>query len=170
MKNFNRQIVIRQASHYDFEKIWKIFKETIQSMDTYAFNPETPQEEAYKIWMSPENKTYVATIEQEIVGTYYIKPNQPGLGSHVANAAFMVDPNKQGMGIGKTMAQHSLIEAKNNGFTAMQFNFVISSNLKAIELWKKMGFNIIGVSPKAFNHPYLGLIDAFIMHRYLNDN
>lgn len=170
MIKFHQDIVIRQAHTNDFEQIWKIFQEVIRSMDTYAWDPHTSQEDAYKIWMSPDNQVFVATINNEIVGTYYIKPNQPSLGSHVANAAYMVDPHKQGHGVGKAMASHSLEEAKKNGYIAMQFNFVVSSNENAVNLWKKMGFKIIGVSPKAFKHPKLDFVDVFIMHRFLNDN
>ncbi len=163
-------ITIRKADNNDFEDIWKIFHEVIKSMDTYAFYPDTSKEEAYKIWMAPGNKTYVALIGDDIVGTYYIKSNQPGLGSHVANAAYMVHPQKQGYGIGKAMALHSMAEAKNSGFVAMQFNFVVSTNKNAVDLWRKMGFQIIGTSPKSFKHPTLGYVDTYIMHRFLNEN
>ncbi len=112
MTNSDQKIIIRKANDHDFNMIRNIFHGVIQSMDTYAFYPNTSKESAYKIWMHPDNQTYAALINNEIIGTYYLKPNQIGLGSHIANAAYMVDPNKQGLGIGKTMAPHSIEEAK----------------------------------------------------------
>lgn len=170
MTNQHQNIIIRKANNNDFEKIWEIFQEVIRPMDTYAYNSDTTKDQAYKIWMSSDNQTYVALIGNDVVGTYYIKPNQLGLGSHVANAAYMVHPQKQGYGIGKAMAEHSLAEAKKIGYVAMQFNFVVSTNIQAVKLWKKMGFKIIGTSPKAFKCQKLGFVDTHIMHKFLDEN
>ncbi len=98
------------------------------------------------------------------MGTYFIKPNQPGLGSHVANAAYMIDPLEQGNGIGNKMALHSLAEAKKLGYLAMQFNLVVTTNLPAVNLWKKMGFKIIGTTPNGFKYQSLGFVDTYIMY------
>jgi len=161
-------ITIREASDKDFESIWDIFQTVIKTGDTYAFSPSTNKQTAYVSWMPPDKNTYVAVLNNQIIGTYFIKPNQPGLGSHVGNAAYMVHPEKHSHGIGKAMAEHSLAEAKKLGYLAIQFNFVISTNKPAVALWKKMGFQIIGISPKAFKHTQEGLIDAYIMHRFID--
>jgi ribosomal protein S18 acetylase RimI-like enzyme len=112
-------------------------------------------------------RAYVAAMDGRIVGTYILKANQPGLGSHVANAGYMVKRDAQGLGVGRAMCEHSLDEARRQGFLAMQFNMVVSTNEGAVALWKKLGFTIVGTLPKAFRHKKLGLVDAFIMHRFL---
>jgi len=117
--------------------------------------------------MAPEETTYVALVDGEIVGTYVLKPNQPGLGSHVANAGYMVIPDHSDKGIGRAMCEHSLEDARQVGFLAMQFNFVVSTNERAVALWKKMGFSIVGTCPKTFRHRQLGLVDTYVMHRFL---
>ncbi|MBI5346686.1 MAG: GNAT family N-acetyltransferase [Chlamydiae bacterium] len=161
------EVLIRQATEKDFPKIWEIFHSIVKEGDTYTFSPDISFEEAKKYWMNPAVFTYVATLNDEIVGTYIIKPNHPGLGSHVANASYMVHPGHQGKKIGYKMGLHSLEEAKRLGFKAMQFNIVVATNEKAVSLWKKLGFEIVGKLPKVFNHKKLGLVDAFVMHRFL---
>ncbi len=111
--------------------------------------------------------TYVACLDYTVVGTYILKPNQPGLGSHVANAGYMVKPGVHGQGVGRAMCEHSLAEAREAGFRAMQFNMVVSTNEAALALWKKLGFTIVGTLPKVFRHKKLGLVDAYVMHRFL---
>ena len=157
-------ITIRDTIEKDFEEIWDIFHSVVATGDTYAYSPDTSKEDAYAYWMPPHKKTYVATINNEVIGTYFIKDNQPGLGSHIANAAYMVHPKHQGKGIGLYMAQHSIAEAKNLNYSAMQFNLVVSSNEPAVSLWKKMGFKIIGTIPQGFRHSSQGLIDTYILH------
>jgi len=158
---------IRRADDSDFDAIWEIFHEVMKAGDSYPFSPETTKEEAYDLWMAPHMLTYVAEDEGEIVGTYMLKPNQPGLGSHIANGSYMVRRDARGKGIGMALAEHSLVEAKKAGFIALQFNLVVSTNEAAKALWKKAGFEIIGTVPKAFNHKDLGLVDAHIMYKSL---
>ncbi|MDA1354587.1 MAG: N-acetyltransferase, partial [bacterium] len=110
---------------------------------------------------------YLAEDNGLVLGTYILKANQIGLGAHIANASFMVSPDHHGKGIGRAMAQHCLIQAKESGYNAMQFNIVISTNTSAINLWQSLGFQIIGTTPKAFNHQTLGLIDSHIMFKAL---
>lgn len=160
-------IEIRKANESDFEAIWQIFRQVVGRGDTYAIDPATTRDEARSIWMSGAVSTYVALLDGEVVGTYILKPNQPGLGSHVANAGYMVEDGAQGKGVGRKMCEHSLAEARRAGFLAMQFNLVVSTNEAAVALWKKMGFSIVGTLPKAFRHRSLGLVDAFVMHRFL---
>jgi 8-oxo-dGTP pyrophosphatase MutT (NUDIX family) len=91
----------------------------------------------------------------------------PDRGSHVANASFMVDPRWQDRGVGRKLAQHCLHEAWARGYLAMQFNFVVSTNTRAVRLWESLGFNIVGTLPKVFRHRQLGDVDAYVMFRPL---
>ncbi|MGC3988679.1 MAG: N-acetyltransferase [Chthoniobacteraceae bacterium] len=158
---------IRPATAADHDAIWNIFHTVIATGDTYVFDPEMPREQALAYWFAPGTHTYVAEAEQEMVGTYIVKANQPGLGSHVANAAFMVSPEARGLGAGRRMADHCLDEARRLGFRAMQFNFVVSTNEVAVRLWQQMGFQIVGTLPGAFRHHTLGEVDAYVMFRML---
>jgi L-amino acid N-acyltransferase YncA len=160
-------ITITRAQGSDFDSIWQIFHEVVASGDTYVYDPQTTKDEARAIWMGEAVETFVALIDERIVGTYILKPNQEGLGRHVANAGYMVKPDCQGQGVGRAMCEHSLDEARRRGFTAMQFNLVVSTNEAAVALWKKLGFSIVGTLPKVFRHSRLGLVDAFVMHRFL---
>lgn len=160
-------IKIRKAKEEDFEAIWGIFHETVKKGDTFAFAPESTREDCKTFWMQPGICTYVAELGGEIVGTYILRKNQPGLGGHVANAAYMVHPETRGEGIGKAIGYHSIKQAKKHGFSAIQFNFVVSTNLVAIQLWLKLGFKIAGTVPKAFSHRKLGLVDVYVMHRFV---
>lgn len=160
-------MTIRRAEEADFDAIWRIFREVVRRGDTYTYDPETTREQAHSIWMSGEHATYVACVDDRIVGTYILKPNQPGLGSHVANAGYMVSIDGRGKGVGRAMCEHSLEEARRAGFHAMQFNIVVSTNESAVALWKKCGFSIVGTLPRAYRHRELGLVDAYVMHRFL---
>jgi GNAT superfamily N-acetyltransferase len=159
---------IRRASASDWAAIWPIFHAVISAGDACVYPPDTTEEQARSLWLSPGVLTYVAQNGETTVGTYLLKPNQPGLGSHVANAAFMVRPDRSGQGVGRAMGHHALAEAKAAGYAAMQFNIVVSTNERAVALWKSLGFAIIGTVPKAFHHQRLGLVDAYIMHRFLD--
>ncbi|MDO8131018.1 MAG: N-acetyltransferase [Candidatus Brocadiales bacterium] len=160
-------IKIRKAREADFEDIWDIFHRVVKTGDTFAFDPASNRKDCRALWMSPNIRTYVAELQGKILGTYILKNNQPGLGAHVANAAYMVHPDARGKGIGWAMGIHSVKQAKKLGFSAIQFNFVVSTNLVAVELWLKLGFRIVGIVPKAFNHKKLGMVDVYIMHKFL---
>jgi ribosomal protein S18 acetylase RimI-like enzyme len=161
-------IEIREATGSDKPTIWKIIKAVIAGGDTYVFEPDTPEDEMLAYWFSPEKYVYVAEDEGgEVLGTYWIKPNQPGLGSHVGNGAYMVSPHAKGKGVGRIMAEHSIEEARRLGFKSIQFNFVVKSNEVAVKLWQKVGFEIIGEIPDAFDHKTNGLTNAYIMYRKL---
>ncbi|HEY2101716.1 MAG TPA: GNAT family N-acetyltransferase [Chthoniobacterales bacterium] len=160
---------IRLATKADEDAIWQIFQGVVAPGDTYAFDPEMSQEAALAYWFGVGTRTYVADNDGAILGTYIIRPNQLGPGSHVANAGFMVRPGVQGKGIGRKMGEHSLQEARRLGFRAMQFNFVVSTNRPAIHLWQSLGFVIIGTLPGAFRHPSEGFVDVFVMFRNLTN-
>lgn len=160
-------IKIRKAKDADFEDIWNIFHLVVKRGDTFAFDPKAGKEDCRTLWMPPSVHTYVAELHNRILGTYILKQNQPGLGAHIANAAYMVHPEARRRGIGKSMGSHSIKQAKKLGFSAIQFNFVVSTNLVAIQLWLKLGFKIVGTVPKAFNHQKLGLVDVYVLHRFV---
>lgn len=159
--------LIRKAEVADKEAIWEIISLVIRKGDTYVFAPDSSKEDMLRYWYATGTYSFVAELEGKLVGTFIFKANQPGLGSHVANASFMVHPEMQGQGIGRILGEAALKEAKEAGFLAMQFNIVVSTNTGAKYLWDKLGFTTIGRLPKVFRHPQFGLVDAFIMHRFL---
>ena len=161
---------IRPAIAPDADAIWNIFQQIVATGDTYAFDPHISREAALAYWFQSGTRTYVAEQRRQIVGTYILKPNQPGSGAHVANAAFIVAARARGQGIGRAMAEHCLAEARRLGFRAMQFNFVISTNVAAIRLWEQLGFKIVGTLPGTFRHPQKGYVDVYVMFRSLADD
>jgi L-amino acid N-acyltransferase YncA len=160
-------LTIREASEQDRDAVWEIFHAVIAGGDTYVFEPETPREEALEYWFHPRTRTYVAESGGRVVGTYVLRPNRPGLGSHVSNASFMVSPSARGLGVGRAMGEHCLEEARRVGYRAMQFNFVVSTNEVAVRLWRRLGFCIVGTLPGAFRHRTRGFVDAYVMFRTL---
>ncbi len=162
-----RMMKIRAATESDHDAVWNIFQEIVAAGDTYAFDPKMSREEALAYWFRADTNTYIAEKDGRVVGTYILKPNQLGPGSHVANAAFMVASDAQGSGVGRRMAEHCLTQARRMGFRAMQFNFVISTNTPATHLWEQLGFKIVGTLPGAFHHPEKGYVDVYVMYRSL---
>jgi ribosomal protein S18 acetylase RimI-like enzyme len=159
---------IRLAIEADRDAIWKIVNEVVGADDTYALDSNMSREDALAYWFAPGTHTYVAEQPSiAVAGTYILRRNQAGGGSHVANAAFMVSASARGQGIGRAMAEHCLGEARRLGFRAIQFNFVISTNTAAIRLWQELGFKIVGTLPDAFHHPDKGYVDVYVMYRSL---
>ena len=163
-----RMITIRRYKEEDWQEVWGIIEFVFRAGSTYAFSPDITEEEGKKVWIVAPKATYVCEDgNKKIVGTYYIKPNQPALGSHVCNCGYIVDKEARGIGVASTMCKHSQEEAVKSGFKAMQYNLVVSTNEGAIRLWKKHEFQVIGVLPKAFNHKINGFVDALIMYKQL---
>jgi L-amino acid N-acyltransferase YncA len=158
---------IRPAASVDRDAIWNIFHEVVAAGDTYTFDPQISRADALTYWFRDDTRTYVAEEDAKVLGTYILKANQAGAGSHVANAAFMVSARARGKGIGRALAEHCLSEARRLGFRAMQFNFVVSTNESAIHLWQELGFKIVGTLPGAFRHPSKGYVDVYVMFRSL---
>jgi ribosomal protein S18 acetylase RimI-like enzyme len=158
---------IRKADASDFAAIWPLLHEVFAKGDTYSFSPAISKEECFHIWMEVPLATYVATDDEQVVGTYFLKPNQPGLGSHVCNAGYAVSAKARGKGIGRAMCEHSLKEARAAGFKAMQYNFVVSTNQTAVKLWERCGFQIVGKLPNAFRHKEKGFVDTYVMYQWL---
>lgn len=160
-------IDIRKAEERDKLAIWQIIRAVIAGGDTYVFAPDASEDDMMSYWFTTDKHNYVALLDGEVVATFWLRSNQPGLGSHVANAAYMVAPAAHGKGIGRQIAEWSLDEARRLGFTAMQFNFVVKSNANAVALWQKIGFDIIGEIPDAMMHVINGPTNALIMYRKL---
>ena len=159
-------IEIREYRETDWPNVWAILQETFRTGDTYVFRPQCTEAEIHAVWMPA--KTFVACdSDGRIMGTYFIKPNQPGLGAHVCNCGYVVAPRAQGKGIAADMCRHSQAEAIAMGFRAMQFNFVVATNTRAIRLWERLGFSVVGRLPGAFHHLELGYVDALVMFKSL---
>jgi ribosomal protein S18 acetylase RimI-like enzyme len=160
--------VIREYRESDWPRIWSILQETFRAGDTYALAPQSTEEEIRAVWIEAPSKTFVACDPGGlIVGTYFIKPNQPGLGAHVCNCGYVVAQSAQGRGVASRMCEHSQAQAIAMGFRAMQFNFVVSTNTRAIRLWDRLGFSVVGRLPGAFKHQSLGYVDALVMFKSL---
>jgi L-amino acid N-acyltransferase YncA len=159
---------IRPAEPGDWPPMRQIFQEVIAGGDTYVFAADTSEADARAYWFGPGISSFVAADQtREVVGMYKLVTNTRDRGSHVANASFMVSARARGRGIGREMALTALDEARRRGYLAMQFNFVVSTNTSAVKLWQSLGFQIVGTLPKAFRHQQLGLVDAYVMYRFL---
>lgn len=164
---------IRPASRAkDFDALWDIFHHVIQGVDTYAFDPETSPEGFEAFWFAPNANSYVfvetdAQGNEQVLGGYLLRPMFTGPGSHVANGAYMVHPQARGKGVGRKLGEHSLIQARQLGYKALQYMAVVSTNTAAVKLWQSIGFQIIGTVPGGFKHGTLGYVDLYIMYQAL---
>jgi ribosomal protein S18 acetylase RimI-like enzyme len=161
----DQTLLIRPATAADGEAILNILMPVIRAGETYALPRDMKPAAALAYWTA--NETFVAEAAADIIGTYYLRPNQQGGGAHVANCGFMTRPGATGKGIGAALCDHALHQARRSGFTAMQFNFVIATNAPAIRLWQRFGFDILARLPEAFIHPLDGAVDALVMFRKL---
>ena len=157
---------IRLARHDDREAIWSILQPTIRAGETYALPTDMSEADAIAYWVGPDRETFVAEEDGLILGTYYLRPNQLGGGAHVANCGYVTAPEATGRDMAST-CEHSLQQARDRGFRAMQFNFVVATNERAIRLWQGLGFETVGRLPRAFLHPRYGYADALVMFRVL---
>lgn len=162
---------IRPATAADDEAIWAILEPVFRAGETYPIPRDIGRTDALAYWRTPGHAVFVAQENNgeagPIVGTYYLRANQRGNGGHVANCGYAVAPTAMGRGVARAMCQHSLDAARARGFTAMQFNFVVASNERAVRLWQDCGFATVGRLPGVFQHPRLGPVDALVMHRAL---
>lgn len=185
----DRKVVVNiwTANESDWPAIWPIWHVVVAAGETYVWSPDTGYDEARRLWMLPPPAEVLVAANDEaeqggdsdaeggegahgggaVVGSALVKPNHPGLGSHVANAGFMVDPAVQGQGVGRLLGEAVLDRARNAGYEAMQFNAVVSTNHGAIHLWKSLGFEVVGTVPRAFRHAREGLVDLLVMYREL---
>jgi ribosomal protein S18 acetylase RimI-like enzyme len=160
-------MLIRPATALDKNAIWTIMEPILRAGETYTLPRDMDKASALAYWFSDEREVFVAEDNGGIVGTYCLQANQKGGGSHVANCGYMTAVTAAGRGVGRAMCAHSLDRARARGFRSMQYNFVISTNERAVRLWQSFGFEIAGRLPRAFEHPTRGYVDAYIMYRDL---
>ncbi len=160
-------MIIRPATANDASAIWEILEPIIRAGETYTLPRDMSREDALAYWHTREHEVFVAEEAGDILGTYFLRENQKGGGSHVANCGYMTAPRAAGRGVARAMCSQSLELACARGFRAMQFNFVVSTNERAVRLWQSFGFEILARLPNAFLHPTLGYVDALVMHRVL---
>ena len=163
----NDGLVIREATPGDWPRLCPIVSAVAASGQSYMIAPGISEAEARAYWMGAGLRTFIAEIGGETVGTYILRANQPGLGAHVANAGYMVAPGHDGKGIGARLAEHSFEVARASGFLAMQYNAVVSTNTRAVALWRRLGFAMVGTVPGAYRVGADAFVDVHIMHRYL---
>lgn len=163
----NSSLVLREIAADEFPRVWPFFQPIIAAGDTYVYPPDLTVEQASAMWTTAPARCFIAERNGNVLGCYRLAPNQLGLGDHVANGSYMVAPDARGQGIASILCEHSLAQARQSGFTAMQFNCVVASNTSAVKLWLRHGFRIVGTVPGAFRHAQLGPTDIHVMHRTL---
>jgi ribosomal protein S18 acetylase RimI-like enzyme len=161
------EMQIREATAGDFDGIWPIFRDVAAAGETYAYPRDVTREQAYDYWVTMPRTTCVCVEEGAVLGTYYLRTNQPGPGSHVANCGYMVAPGARGRGVASALCDHSQALAAQLGYKAIQFNFVVSTNSVAVALWQRHGFAIVGRLPRAYAHARLGYVDVYVMYKWL---
>lgn len=159
--------LIRSAQAQDRDAVWAILEPVIRAGETYTQPRDIARDAALAYWFRGDHDVFVAERDGAIVGTYFLCANQAGGGNHVANCGYMTSPSAERLGVGRAMLEHSLTHARAQGFRAMQFNFVVSTNERAVRTWQAYGFEIVGRLPGAFRHPRLGFVDALVMYRQL---
>jgi GNAT superfamily N-acetyltransferase len=163
----------RLADDHDDDALWRIIEPTVRAGETWALPRDWTREAALAYWRAPSLETWVADRgtpdgtpdARDVVGTYFLRPAQLGPGSHLGNGGYMVRPDAWGKGVAGAMCDHSIQRARERGFVAIQFNFVVSTNARAVALWERKGFRVIGRSPGAYMHATLGAVDSLMMHR-----
>lgn len=160
-------INIRPMTAEDFEHFWPTFQGVIAARETYAYDPRLTRDQALQLWLTLPLHTFIAEQEGELLGSYYLKANAAGPGSHVCNCGYMVTEAARGRGVARLMCEHSQKVATDSGFLAMQFNSVVSTNEVAVALWQKLGFDVVGRLPRAYQHGRLGLVDCLVMFKWL---
>ena len=162
------EVAIRPATETDHDAIWAILKPVYRAGETYCIPRDIDRNAALLDWFQVPFTAFVAEVDGQIMGTSHIGANRPGGGSHVANASFATHPDARGKGVARAMVEYAKRWAGEQGFAAMQFNFVVSTNEAAIHVWQKAGFDIVGRLPGAFMHPQSGPVDAFVMYHRIS--
>jgi ribosomal protein S18 acetylase RimI-like enzyme len=158
---------IRRYEAHDRAGVWRVMEPHVRAGETYAYPRDWSEDEFIAYWCGSGHDVFVAVEGGEVVGTYFVQANQRGGGAHVANAGYATGTWALGKGVAHAMCLHSLEHARARGFRAMQFNIVVSTNERAVRLWERCGFAIVGRLPGAFAHPTLGDVDALVMFRTL---
>jgi ribosomal protein S18 acetylase RimI-like enzyme len=156
-------VQLRQATPEDAPALWSLFRQVILDGTTFAPDERTQEGDFLRDWTARGGEQWVAVADVRVLGAYTLRPNQPGRGAHIATASYLVDAGARGLGIGRTLGEHSIERARAMGFAAIQFNFVVSTNGPAVHLWKSLGFEVLATLPRAFNHRVQGPVDAYVM-------
>ena len=156
-------ILIRPATAADHPAIWTILEPVYRAGETYCIPPDISRDAALADWFAAPFTAFVAELDGRVLGTSHVGRNRPGPAAHVANASFATHPDARGKGIARRLVTHAKDWARDQGFRAMQFNFVVATNSDAVHSWQKAGFDIVGRLPGAFLHPRLGYVDALVM-------
>ncbi|MGL4414251.1 GNAT family N-acetyltransferase [Roseinatronobacter monicus] len=160
-------MLLRAVTEADDDRLWAMLEPVFRASETYAIDPAISRDDALKFWAGGTHQAFIAESAGEVLGSYYICPNQQGGGAHVCNCGFVTEAAAQGRGIARAMLLNALETARAAGFRAMQFNCVVESNTRAVALWQSHGFDVVGRLPGAFHHPKLGYVDALVMYRQL---
>ncbi|WP_306016862.1 GNAT family N-acetyltransferase [Oceanicaulis sp. MMSF_3324] len=161
-------MIVRRADPVqDADPVWAILEPMLRAGETYAMPRDWSRKDALAYWLGADKHAFVAEDESAVLGVYYLRTNQMGGGAHVCNCGYVTAPNAQGRGVARAMAEHSFETARALGYRAMQYNFVVATNERAIGLWRSYGFEVVGALPGAFDHPKLGYVDALVMFRTL---
>jgi L-amino acid N-acyltransferase YncA len=162
------RMLIRDATLADWPAIWPFLSRIVRAGETFTWDPDVTEEQARQKWFPRPGRTVVAVdADGAVLGTAETHPNQGGPGAHVANAGFMVDPERSGRGVGRAMGEHVVAQARTDGYLAMQFNAVVETNTRAVALWRSLGFAVLATVPEAFHHPVKGYVGLLVMHRRL---
>ena len=164
----NVRVEIRLFEEPDWPAVWAMWHDIAASADTYDYPPDSTESDGREFWLLPSPaETWVGVVDGEVLGTYHVSPNRVGNGDHVANGSYMVASAARGRGVGRALVEHSLVRARELGYSAMQFNAVVVTNASAVRLYRSLGFIIVGTIPNGFRHRELGMVDFHIMHRFL---
>jgi|SRR6056297_646086 GNAT superfamily N-acetyltransferase len=161
------ELVIRPLVGPDHQALTNVILPVFRAGDTYTVDPDISPEAAFSFWTTPEKRVFVAEADGAVLGTYFIRPNNAGGGAHVCNCGYITAASARGRGVARAMLDHSLSHARGLGYRAMQFNFVVATNTRAVDIWSGAGFDTVGRLPMAFRHPTLGYVDALVMYRSL---
>jgi L-amino acid N-acyltransferase YncA len=162
-------LTLRDAETADADAIWAIFQAVVAAGDAFPFPDDMSRADALAYWFAPNTHVRVAEADGRVVGSYSVRPNQPGRAAHLANGAYLVAPDARGLGVGRALGDDSIRECRRLGYRGMQFNLVVATNEPAVRLWTAIGFRVVGTVPGAFRHAALGYVDAHIMYCSLLD-
>lgn len=162
-------MVIREATQEDWPAMWSFMAAIVRAGETFTWHRDTTESQARQMWFpAPPGRSFVAVAaDGAVLGTANSVRNHGGGAAHIASASFMVDPARSGRGVGRALGEHVLEQAREDGFRAMQFNAVVETNVRAVSLWRSLGFEVMATLPAGFHHPTRGYVGLHVMYRQL---